>query len=277
MRILDGYDYYDSGMRFGRDETVCFVRENRTMSRVQLRDAIGIRQREMHIHLENERGKNAVYSPFHEPHHRYFSLGRFDYRFEMLTVIFCGARWDGVRIEEKSQVHPYATASHIFWTLELFREYLAGKKIVPVDCNWDPTGNWSRAQHKLDAPVRMGEYFGRKELPKPIYDWLADERIAILVGDGGRSDNDADHVWRINPGQNDLSHLEFHRVLDAWAAFQELSAYVGGVLAGRGGRAKPKSPKGVERKPVEIADIDKVGKHGFDPKWSFRRHRDDPK
>lgn len=61
---------------------------------------------------------------------------------------------------------------------------------------------------------------------------------------------------RINPV---LKDCEFHKVIDAFTAFQEIQMFVSGVLGK------------TEKETVKISDNNKIVEHGFDPKWSFRK------
>ena len=60
----------------------------------------------------------------------------------------------------------------------------------------------------------------------------------------------------LNPG---LRELEFFRVRDAYQAYQQLSEFVGGVLQ------QPAAPA------AQASDADRLRKHGFDEKRSFRK------
>lgn len=62
----------------------------------------------------------------------------------------------------------------------------------------------------------------------------------------------------INP---QLKKYCFYRNMDAFAAFQEISMFISGVMGG-------KSPK-----MIEISDDDRIAKHGFD-KYSFRKGKE---
>jgi len=56
-----------------------------------------------------------------------------------------------------------------------------------------------------------------------------------------------------------LKDFEFYKVFDSFTAFQEIQMFLGGVL-GSG-----------ENDMVEISNKNKILKHGFDYKWSFRK------
>ncbi len=63
----------------------------------------------------------------------------------------------------------------------------------------------------------------------------------------------------------ELKRFEFYKVVDSYTAFQEIEMYISGVL-------------GVDsQKPIEVSDRSKIEGHGFDYRWSFRKHKDDPK
>ncbi len=73
-------------------------------------------------------------------------------------------------------------------------------------------------------------------------------RSSILAKVGG--------ILHINPI---LKDLEFFRVVDAYTAFQEVETFISALI-------------GMEVPPiVEISDQSKLLKHGYDPKYSFRK------
>ena len=83
-----------------------------------------------------------------------------------------------------------------------------------------------------------------RELGAPIFIYDSDNRSPR------KSD-----IMIINPI---LKEWEFYKVMDSFAAFQEISMFIGGVL-------------GIDEKEIiEIEDKYRIAKHGFD-KWSFRR------
>jgi hypothetical protein len=68
-----------------------------------------------------------------------------------------------------------------------------------------------------------------------------------------------DNVVVLNPP---LKAFNFHRVMDQFACWQEISMWIGGVMPGR------QSPM------VEISDTSKIAKHGFDPVMGFRKRKE---
>jgi len=56
-----------------------------------------------------------------------------------------------------------------------------------------------------------------------------------------------------------LKEIQFFKVFDPYAAYQELAMFVSGVM---GGQAPPMVP---------VSDEIRLEKHGFDKKWSFRK------
>jgi hypothetical protein len=64
------------------------------------------------------------------------------------------------------------------------------------------------------------------------------------------------YVITTNPRLADLNFQEF---LDPYTAFQNLSMFIGGVLG------QP------DAEMVQLTDKDLINKHGFDPKWGFRK------
>lgn len=62
-----------------------------------------------------------------------------------------------------------------------------------------------------------------------------------------------------------LSDINFQKIVDPFTAYQEVQAYMFGVLGGN------------EKQIVEISDKSKLTKHGFDVKSSFRKQKGEKK
>ena len=90
-----------------------------------------------------------------------------------------------------------------------------------------------------------------RELKTPVF--VHDTDAEIRRGEYGIIKSNSNLI--VNPV---LKEYEFYKVVDAFAAFQEISMFIGGVL-GIG-----------EKEMIEVEDKYKIGQHGFD-KWSFRR------
>lgn len=61
---------------------------------------------------------------------------------------------------------------------------------------------------------------------------------------------------------HNLKEVEFYKVMDPYAAFQEIEMYISGVLGNS------------EKEIINISDKDKIMGHGFDYKHSFRKEKE---
>jgi hypothetical protein len=105
------------------------------------------------------------------------------------------------------------------------------------------------------AEAALDRYFTPNEVGKDSLAWLIQNKITVLTYN---PQVNGDSKWRING--DDLKDFHFYKVVDPFTLFQEISMWVGGILPGS---ANPM---------VQITDDTiKVAKHGFDPKWSFRK------
>jgi hypothetical protein len=101
------------------------------------------------------------------------------------------------------------------------------------------------------------QHFSQKVDHKHLTDWIIENRVVTgLVSYERRDDISGDTVLRANIST--LSDLEFFRVLDPATIHMEISNFIGGVL-----------PHSTET--IELKDIDRIRKAGFDTKSSFRQ------
>ena len=229
MRIIYGKDYYDNALAYGRDESIVFVR-----SKSDLRT-----DGEMHDHAIS--GNRAV-------------LKGVTYIFERIIVYFCGKVYHGIRTKTSSYTRDFPTWKEdvtFFWNIDNFKEWLVNTKIPQFKAtaenkrdryiyttNYKEKTTWM-IENKIVVAVRFPEVIGMST--NKTYDW--------------RPDFDSQH-WKVN--SDNLKSVQFYKVFDAYTAFQEISMWIGGVLA------LPANPM------VEIDDKIRIEKHGFDKIKSFR-------
>lgn len=235
MRIIGGRDYYDTALAYGIDEKVVFVRN----------------------HDELEKNSDLLHTPLL----RYIAVGAYplknprtsrwwqarcsfedkngiEYGVRYVTVIMAGKAYIGVGVsQEKSSIE---TVETFYWTKSKFDAFL------------DEHGQARRTKSDWQRNYNPNE-FKEVQLHQEAIDWLIARNVTIMILD---SDIGADLTVCINSDR--LKDYEFYQRVDAWSAMQEISMWVSGVL--------PSSA----RPMVQIADKDKIAKHGFD-KWSFRK------
>lgn len=276
MRIIGGHDYYDSGMAWGRDDSVLFLRNgDRKMSIEELRGAAplprsvcsgGLRSTERqtddrHVRYRSE-DKNAFFDVQHDGIHHTTWVGQ---------VLLCGTMHRGVFVEARQ---PYGISRDVdrrwIWTSEGLRAYAADHGLIVEDGKAGTTKTWASdnsTRREVEVEIQtLDKWFEPVVLSGAAREGLIANRITIasrnpleLYG------TDADgkiRSWMID--QDTLSAMDFAKAVDPYTAFQELSMWFGGVLPRNG------PPM------VEITDDKvKIAKHGFHHPTSFRKAKAD--
>ena len=150
---------------------------------------------------------------------------------------FCGKLYLGWKFEYKVNVWNNRKIVEVIKT-DIIYGYKNAKKHLKTNF-WRSNLNDDVEYVMKYDPINMF-----RELGAPIFIYDSDNRSPR------KSD-----IMIINPI---LKEWEFYKVMDSFAAFQEISMFIGGVL-------------GIDEKEIiEIEDKYRIAKHGFD-KWSFRR------
>ncbi len=129
------------------------------------------------------------------------------------------------------------------------------------------------SEKALSGKGRGWRYYGSRSVRVLLKEFLAME---IPIDEYHRHQTPVLQIWDITTSNlrgtvgdltknPNLGKLNFATVLDPYTITQEIQMFVGGVL------------KSNENATVEIPNKNKIEQHGFDFKWSFRKHRDDPK
>jgi hypothetical protein len=162
--------------------------------------------------------------------------------YEAIAVVFCGKLYRGVSYVEKWSSAP-GTKPIIYWTAEALleqhelrpRQYKFERMLTTDDIFEAPESNkYLEACLELQAPI-----IGVGRNPSvPDYP-IEDDQYGVMTN-------------------VDLDKIQFYKVFDPAEAFQELSMFIGGVMA-KTDKPEPQSNRG------------KIEGHGFDYRDSFRK------
>lgn len=247
MRIINGHDYYDSGLAYGHDPKVVFVRGEEEVDVGERPNAHNPHKNgpvpyKTHIEFSMFPKGQSKLRKYQRPTSIQSKRGKIE--FAAKRVIFCGKMYSGLKAyinfwDYKHGPEPYV---EYFWNKETFETFLA-KHGMEVEYE-------TQASYYDEAPEN--DIFKPRQLTGIQYDWLIENRISIAI----QVNRGPVSVWRLNCAG--LKELQFYKVFDAVSAFQELDMWMSGALG------MPGNPM------VEISDTDRIAKHGYD-KWSFRK------
>lgn len=226
MRIYGGHDYYDCVLGYGSDPSVVLVRKNE----------------------EIDPEKVSIPYPVNlELHDSRMYGGRFTVAssdLKHLRVIFCSKIYYGVEICSSGTYH-------YFWQADKLRAWEASQRGVEIKVHNRYWRDWKKK-------YTLEDYFAVVEAPADLRDFMITNRYAIILkkqrGNGQQAE-----CW-MNP--HGLKKIGFAKAIDPYTAYQELSMWVGGVLAGE-------SPQIVKI----VSDKVLLEGHGFDNVFSFRGPR----
>lgn len=252
MRILGGHDYFDSALAYGRDETLVFPRRNFEDAPVlpYRSSALGALHRDT---LSFSGGPRQAWRRDGSVTHKSVT-----YEFRPQVIWFAGKRYGGIRVSSHpvSRLAGQGDQAEWFWSLDKFMGFLdtvEGRLSKPREWGDD-------MRHITSGNIR--EHFEAEGKASEV-GWLVDNRVSIAVWNHAVGFSSGTKAWHEQSGWkvdvDGLGQMGFAKRLAPYAAFQELSMWIGGVL-----------PRSVNQM-VEIKD-EKVmlDKHGMD-EWSFRR------
>ena len=219
MRIISKFkDYYDGVMRTGMDREVVYVRENKE---IELKEDFG-------FDFSTSESGNL-------------------YEVKLLLLGYCGQIYKVMdltyQVKSKVLTNVYDKYRKVFFDYEEFKKFMTERGLCR---QWDfESSYWGGKFHKFNkfVPFKLLELFHRYQTP------------LFLVSH--KTKYSTKGITTVTLGPN-LQKLYFHRVKDAYTAYQDIFQFVAGVL------------NHPETKMVKISDEDKIAKHGYD-KWSFRQ------
>jgi hypothetical protein len=228
MRIISKKrDYYDSVMAHGQDQTVVFVRNAEELDLKNIPKEVN--------------GKLWSYD-FIGTH----SNSEVSIQFSPNTIVFCGKTYRSVTCICTTKTVPPKKEVKVFYNYDDIVEYAKtyGIEVKHKTWYWNPTD-----------PASFFNPTGTKVLEE----FCIKNRYSILTYADMKQMEEygysAEHKLIAN---GYLDKMQFFRVMDSFAAYQELDMFISGVL--------PQS----SAMPIQIADKDRITQRGFD-KYSFRK------
>lgn len=270
MRIIGGKDYYDSGLAFGQDEAVRFVRTgDERMSDATMQSILGTRTLSyagglMDGTRTDDGARRATRGAFRQEINHHVEVRRdgriVRHEVSLAQVVLCGTIRNGMHVRA---YQPYGTRTDVdarwIWTHAGLQAYVDQHGLVIRE------GDESVRPQTESAFERMSttRWFEPRSVRGDALGRLIERRIVVA----SRAPDDRHHgpqgihmPWRIN--QDSLKDIGFAKAVDPYTAFQEISMWVGGVLPDDG-------PETIQI----VDDVIKIQKHGFDHPTSFRRSK----
>jgi hypothetical protein len=247
MRILYGRDYYDSALAFGHDDNITFIRERDHYCDSKFVQSGGIAEPtlDLRLHPTKRNAFRSLYGFTHRAFQIYEGKTLVTFYLMPCKVVVCAKSFQGMQIYRSD-----TDKSEFYWTKDTLYQWFAEHNIRPEIWSYS-----SFKGHDQFADATVTKFFEPNDVSKDTLAWLVNNKITILTN---KPTLHGEKQWRING--DDLKDFQFYKVRDPYTLFQEISMWVGGILPGS---ANPM---------VQITDDNiKVAKHGFDPKWSFRK------
>lgn len=246
MKIISKFkDYYDSVQQYGRDESILYLRNEEYFQP----DKSGYVKERFHP------------SDYPQPNQIWVGNRTQQLQGELSThgfaILFCGKYYRGLKMEiggswsnNNSIQFCYSTESAMAFLTKhnIPTSYTFRKEIITPGVNEKSLERYFSEKVEVSKPD-MNQIH---KCPVILSAVLGAYRDSYSVRD--QSKNASVHVVK-NPCLRDL---EFYRVMDANTAYQELSMFLGGVMASNGPSM------------VEVSEKTRIEKRGFD-KWSFRK------
>lgn len=263
MRIIGGHDYYDSGLAWGQDEKLIFLRkeENQFDSR-NIEPAVGITESDFSGGLASPEKNEKEYS-FYRAARRSIYTKTHRYTVNTAHVILCGVLYNGLQVTKTGNNHSPDVSYHWIWNVEALKSFAKaeGLNVNPGKArqkeDWHYINGARKSYTVQILPIE--EWLRPKKLEGKVREYLIDNKITIAIKN---PDNDFGRpeymTWDVNTAT--LKDVEFAKAVDPYTAFQEISMWIGGVIPQDG------------PKMVEITDNRvKIEKHGFHHPTSFRK------
>jgi hypothetical protein len=269
MRLIGGHDYYDSGLAWGQDGTLIFLRnEGRKEQGDDLEEVTGIESRVCSADFRNpEARKSNRYHSSYSSRHAFSTLKRKNdiFTFMPAHVILCGVLYSGILAKKQERLkYTFEDEHRWLWTPDAVRAYATEQEL---DLNEGQVGTamrWKMRQassEKINIEVQpLSKWMEPVKLEGKAMAYIIENRITIATRNPAIYRTSSDPRWDVD--QDTLGAMEFAKMVDPYTAFQEISMWLGGVL--------PRQAPDI----VEITDDRiKIEKHGFHHPTSFRKSK----
>jgi hypothetical protein len=245
MRIISKFsDYYDSGMKYGTDPNILYVREMVEHKRTWRKSC---EYDEAHAVVTKVLDAGEARDRWHN----YNIGGRFTER--TIVVVFCGKIYPCLELSVEEKTFPCVTKhTHYCYTFSqvevIYKENLSKKDLKSFYEPRTRKRRWRRWKREtfIESLRKFFALSGTSDNNLMDFHHAKEVPVMMLA---------FDHRVVYNPC---LKDVQFFRIMDNYTAYQELAMFIGGVLGG-------KSPK-----TIEVSNDIKIAKRGFD-KWSFRK------
>jgi len=273
MRIIGGHDYYDSGLAYGQDDAIVFLRNgDRRATNAEMSDRFHLPRAILGATLGEKSDWRNEWHGEAGWHHMHSVEVRGDgrtmrYDVKHAEVVLCGKLHRGIRIEISE---PYGMrrdhGTRWFWKADALRGFAAEQGIYLDEGSAGTEHKWlgdGHARRQVDVPVlSLEQWFEPLQLEGRAMEALIAGRVTIAYrtpdGYPPRNERNEPLAWAID--QAGLREMEFAKAVDPYTAFQEIAMWKGGVLPSDGPPI------------VEITDDKvKIAKAGFHHPTSFRR------
>lgn len=201
MKIIGGYDYYDTVGGYQSDDTLTFVRQKPYSHETK--------DTHEYVKLSHEL---SLYFPYYV-----------ESTLTTMEVIFCGKYYFGICLHiyppGKMPIMKY------IWTFEHFQELIASGEIKFHEKNY-----YYYAREKEKLLERVKELFIRKNY-SPSKELIDNEIVIATRFSTGYPEyrKDVSHfMWSKNP--SGLKDINFASVVPPWEAYQEIEMYLGTIL-----------------------------------------------
>lgn len=268
MRIIGGRDYYDSGLAYGQDESLIFLRNgDRKFHEDEIEAAVGLNDRVINATLRGN-ATDPRYRGYRNP--GFHTLESFDYkscRYDVNGghVVLCGVLYNAIWIRKSKINSALPGEEKWFWTDDALRQYAEEHDLALDEGQPRIAIRYAHPKSREVTVQTLEEWLTPVKLTGEAREFLVRERITIAHRIGwangsysGRSDK---MTWNID--SDGLKEMDFAKAVDPYTAFQEISMWLGGVIPRNG-------PPMVEITDDKI----KIAKAGFHHPTSFRKPKE---
>lgn len=190
--------------------------------------------------FDKERVLNTVFSISS------YDRSLFDRMTDIVMVVFCGKLYFATRFSK--QINAYKTEEYYFYDFSSYEKYIHKNYKENEYAKFFNLSHWT-SRGKVTAEDVMEKYPIKDQ---KLTDLLIEFGVpAIRIYSCSRY-----YEVELNPV---LKGVQFYKALDPYTTFQEISMFISGVM---GGSAPPM---------VQVSDVIRLEKHGFDKVTSFRK------